>query len=202
MKNILVIIGSGRKKGNTDLLADAFIKGATEAGHEVTKVFLGDKLINGCLGCNACRYGKPCIQKDGMTDIYPLIDKCKAIILASPLYFWTISARIKAFLERLYAIAAEDKNPPKGRYEKFSHKDCGLLMTAADNLFWTFEQAESYYRFNVINYLGWTDKGMVLAGGCGGVEDRRHIEDTGNLEIAYEFGKSIYSKPSEQKLNS
>lgn len=192
MKNILIVVGSGIKNGNTDQLSNTFMSGATEAGHNVTKVFLGDKTINGCNGCNACRFGKPCVQKDDMQAIYPLYEKCDMIALASPLYFWTISARLKAFLERLYAVAQEDKNPPKGRYEKHADKDCVLLMTAADDLFWTFEQAVSYYQFNCINYLGWSDKGMILAGGCGGSPTKRHIEDTGHLETAYQFGKSLY----------
>ncbi|MDL2263752.1 flavodoxin family protein [Synergistaceae bacterium OttesenSCG-928-I11] len=191
MKNILVIVGSGLKNCNTDKLADAFIKGASEAGHSVTKMFLGDKTINGCIGCNACRWGKPCVQKDGMQDIYPLYAKSDMVVLASPLYFWTISARLKAFLERLYAVAEEDDNPPKGRYEKHAEKDCALLMTAADDLFWTFEQAVSYYRFNCVNYLGWHDKGMVLVGGCGGSPTKRCIEETGRLKEAYSFGKRL-----------
>ncbi|MDL2264466.1 flavodoxin family protein [Synergistaceae bacterium OttesenSCG-928-I11] len=191
MKTILVIVASGMKNCNTDKLADAFIKGASEAGHSVTKMFLGDKVINGCTGCNACRWGKPCVQKDAMQDIYPLYVKSDMVVLASPLYFWTISARLKAFLERLYAVAEEDDNPPKGRYEKHAEKDCALLMTAADDLFWTFEQAVSYYRFNCVNYLGWRDKGMVLAGGCGGSPTKRCIEETGHLDEAYGFGKSV-----------
>jgi multimeric flavodoxin WrbA len=191
MKRILVVVGSGIKKGNTDKLADAFIKGAEEAGHIVTKVFLGDKTINGCTGCNACRWGKPCVLKDDMQDIYPLYQQCDTVVLASPLYFWTITARIKAFLERLYAVAEEDLNPPKGRYEKHAEKDCALLMTAADDLFWTFEHAVSYYRFNCVNYLGWKHKGMVLAGGCGGSPTERQIDKTGHLQTAYQLGKSI-----------
>jgi multimeric flavodoxin WrbA len=191
MKNILVIVGSTNKNGNTDQLSDAFIKGAMEAGHEVTKIFLGNKAINGCFGCNACRYGKPCIQKDAMTEVYPLYEKCDMVVLASPLYYWTISARIKAFIERLYATSEEDTNPQKGRYEKYAAKDCALLMTAADNFFWTFEQAVSYYRFCLMNYLGWTDKGMVLAGGCGGSPGERHIADMGHLESSYQFGKTL-----------
>lgn len=193
MKNILVVVGSGMKNGNTDKLADAFIEGANEAGHHVTKVFLGDKVVNGCMGCNACRWNKPCVIKDDMQDIYPLYHQCDMVVLASPLYFWTIAARLKAFLERLYAVAEEDPNPPKGRYEKHAEKDCALLMTAADDLFWTFEQAVSYYRFNCVNYLGWNDKGMVLAGDCGGSPTKRHIEDTGHLQAAHEFGKKIDS---------
>lgn len=191
MENILVVVGSGRKRGNTDQLADAFIEGAAQSGHDVTKVFLGDKVLNGCFGCNACRWGKPCVQKDAMAEIYPLYMKCDTVVLASPLYFWTITARIKAFLERLYAVAEEDPNPPKGRYEKHARKKCALLMTAADDLFWTFEQAVAYYRFNCVNYLGWTDKGMVLAGGCGGSPTPRCIADTGHLFTAREFGRNF-----------
>lgn len=86
MKRLLVVVGGGIKKGNTDKLAYAFIKGAEEAGHTVTKVFLGDKTINGCIGCNACKWGKPRILKDDMQDIYPLYKRCDAVVLASPLY--------------------------------------------------------------------------------------------------------------------
>lgn len=191
MGNILVVVGSGRKNGNTDKLADSFIAGAAGAGHEVTKVFLGDKVLDGCSGCNACRWGKPCVQKDAMVDIYPLYARCDAVVLASPLYFWTISARLKAFIERLYAVAEEDPNPPKGRYERHARKNCALLMTAADDLFWTFELAVAYYRFTCVNYLGWHDKGMVLAGGCGGSPTPRCIERTEHLATAYEFGKAF-----------
>ncbi len=191
MKKILVIVGSGLKNGNTDKLANAFIKGAIESRHEVTKVFLGNKMINGCNGCNACRWNKPCVQKDDMQEIYELYEQCDMVVLASPLYFWTISSRLKAFLERLYAVACKDDHPPKGRYERHANKDCALLMTAADDFFWTFEHAVSYYRFNCINYLGWNDKGMVLAGGCGGSPTKRHIDDTPYLKEAYTFSKTL-----------
>ena len=60
------------------------------------------------------------------------------IVFASPLLFWTISSRLKAFIERFYCIAEEDKNPPLGRYEKYPVKDAALLMTSADDLFWTY----------------------------------------------------------------
>lgn len=191
MKNILVIVGSARKNGNTDLLANAFIDGANSAGNLVIKVFLADKQVDGCNGCNACRKVGYCIQKDDMKDIYPLIKKADMIVLASPLYYWTISARIKAFIERLYAIAENDDNPPFGRYEKYPEKECALLVSAADNFFWTFEQVTSYYQFTLINYLGWKDRGMILAGGCGGVDESRCIQTTSHLQKAYEFGQNI-----------
>lgn len=191
MANILVIMGGGTKNGNTSKLAESFSGGAMRAGHTVNVAFLGDKDIQGCRGCGACRYGKPCIVNDYMQEVYPLYNECDMVVLASPLYFWTISARTKAFLERLYATAQEDPNPPKGRYERFAEKDCALLMTSEDDLFWTFEQAVSYYRFNCLNYLGWNDRGMVLAGGCGGSTTKKCIEETKWLTRAFEFGRSL-----------
>lgn len=150
--------------------------------------------MKGCLGCNACRYGKPCIQKDGFNGLVPKIKETDLILFASPLYFWTVSARIKAFIERFYCIAEEDGNPPFGRYEKYPVKDCALLMTAADNFFWTFEQAVSYYQFALVNYIGFHDKGMLLAGGCGDTNGKPQIGQTTRLQAAYEFGKNIYSE--------
>ncbi|MDO5114866.1 MAG: flavodoxin family protein [Synergistaceae bacterium] len=194
MKKILAVVGSGRKGGNTDMLADAFIEGAREAGHSVKKIFLGGMEIKGCLGCNVCRYGKPCIQKDGFNEIASDIREADLIVFASPLYFWTISAKLKAFIERFYCIAEEDPEPPLGRYERYPVRDCALLMTAEDNYFWTFEQAVSYYRFALVNYMGFRDRGMILAGGCGGTNGRRAITETGFLREAREFGKKLYQE--------
>lgn len=193
MKNILIIQGGGRPKGNTAQLTEYFEKGAVCAGHKVETVSLLKNEVKGCLGCNACRYQKPCIQKDSFNGLVPKIKNADLIVFSSPLYFWTISSRIKAFIERFYCIAEEDSNPPLGRYEKYPVKDCALLMTAADNFFWTFEQAVSYYRFAIVNYIGFHDKGMLLAGGCGDTNGQPCIDKTDYLKKAYEFGLNIYS---------
>ena len=192
MKNILVIQGGGRPKGNTAQLIDSFVKGAVEAGNTVEIVSLMKNEVKGCLGCNACRYGKPCVQKDAFNDLVPKIKTADCLVFASPLYFWTISSRIKAFVERFYCIAAEDPNPPLGRYERYPVKDCALLMTAADNFFWTFEQAISYYQFALVNYIGFNDRGMLLAGGCGDTNGPPQIGKTEHLERAYLFGRELY----------
>lgn len=194
MKKILVIQGGGRAKGNTAQLVNSFVAGAEESGHSVEVISLLKNEVKGCLGCNACRYGKPCIQKDAFNDLVPKIKDADCIVFASPLYFWTVSARIKAFIERFYCIAAEDPNPPLGRYEKYPIKDCALLMTSADDFFWTFEQAVSYYQFALVNYIGFHDRGMVLAGGCGDTNGRPQIDKTAHLQEAYEFGRNIYPR--------
>ena len=193
MKKILVVQGGGRPNGNTAQLVNSFAKGAWESGHSVEIISLVKNEVKGCLGCNACRYGKPCVQKDSFNDIVPKIKTADCIVFASPLYFWTVSSRIKAFIERFYCIAEEDTSPPLGRYEKYPIKDCALLMTSADDFFWTFEQAVSYYNFTLVNYIGFNDIGTVLAGGCGDTNGRPQIDKTNHLQTAYEFGKNIYS---------
>ena len=193
MKNILIVVGGGRPNGNTAQLVRSFVKGAEDAGHKVEMLSLLKAEIRGCIGCNACRYGKPCIQKDAFNDAIPKIKAADLIVFASPLYFWTISSRLKAFIERFYCIAEEDGNPPLGRYEKYPVKDCALLVTAADHFFWTFEQVVSYYQFALVNYIGFQDKGTLLAGGCGDTNGRPQIDQTDYLDKAYEFGRSVYS---------
>lgn len=190
MANILVI-SSGRPHGNTSQLVDSFAKGARDAGHQAEIISLLQTKLEPCLGCNICKQGKPCIQKDDFTNLVPKIHQADLLVLASPLYYWTISARTKAFLERLYSISVPDPAPPLGRYEKYPRKDCALLMTAADNLFWTFNQATAYYQFAVVNYLGFRDRGMLLAGGCGDSSGKPAIAQTGWLEKAVVFGKTI-----------
>ena len=87
MKKILIIQGGGRPNGNTDQLVKAFAKGAVDAGHEVEIISLIKNEVKGCLGCNACRYGKPCVQKDGFNETVPKIKEADMIVFASPLYF-------------------------------------------------------------------------------------------------------------------
>ena len=89
-------------------------------------------------------------------------------------------------------IREEDPNPPLDRNEKYPVRDCTLLMTSADDYFWTFEQTVSYYRFAIVNYIGFCDKGMFLAGGCGDTNGKAQINKTNNLKEVYEFGKELY----------
>lgn len=197
MRNILIVLDGGRPAGNTHQLVEAFSKGAQAAGHNTEIISLTKTKVNGCIGCNACRIDKPCIQKDDFNELVPKIKAADLIVFASPLYFWTLSSRIKAFLERFYCIAQADENPPYGRYEKYPVKDSTLLMTSADNFFWTFEQAVSYYQFTMINYIGFKDKGMLLAGGCGNTNGRPQIQHTDYLDKAYTMGNLIYASEDE-----
>lgn len=181
-RNVLVLMSAGTRHGNTDRLTDAYIKGLVEKGHSVTKVYLGSMRIEGCRGCGVCqRLVHQCAVKDDMQKLYPLFAECDTLVMASPLYFWTITARLKAFVERLYAISVDDKYPSK---------DTVLLMTAGDDKDTTFDQSLRYYRL-VSQVLGGNEKGVYLAGGCTGCEKPAREISKEHLENAYRMGLEL-----------
>ena len=184
----LAIVGSAMSGGNTDLLTDAFLKGVAEQGHTVVKIHLGETRIGPCLGCNACAQSGVCVQADGMQQLLPAFLDCDVVVFATPVYFWGISAQLKAVIDRLYVLGQKD---PKGYY-RYPQKCCVFLATAADSPrhFWTFELVEQYYH-RLVHYLRWTDLGILTAGGCGGTAVPRCIEQTDQLQRAYCFGRKI-----------
>lgn len=181
-KNILVLMSAGTRHGNTDRLTDAYIKGLVEKDHTVTKVYLGSMKLEGCRGCGACqRNGNRCVVKDNMQQLYPLFTACDTLVMSSPLYFWTITSRLKAFIERLYALSIEDKYPAKST---------ALLMTAGDDNEETFHHALGYFHI-VSGILGNKEVGTYLAGGCTGCEKlARHIAPE-HLDNAYRMGLEL-----------
>lgn len=181
-KNVLVLMSAGTRFGNTDRLTDAYIKGLVEKGHSVTKVYLGSMRIEGCRGCGLCqRHAHKCAIRDDMQDLYPLFAECDTVVMASPLYFWTITSKLKAFIERLYAISTDDKYPSK---------DTVLLMTAGDDNDTTFEQPTRYFRL-ISQVLGGNEKGVYCAGGCTGCEELARQIDMKHLDNAYKMGLEL-----------
>ena len=179
-KKIIVLNGSPRKNGNTSALVKAFRDGAESAGHSVTEFWLGGMKINGCRGC--CAGGKnpesPCVQKDDMEQIYPAYKEADVVVLASPLYYWTISGQLKCAFDRLFAVAECDPNYTNPR------KESALLMAAEGN---GFEETVYWYD-RLMGHIGWKDCGKVL---CGGVMAVGDIEGKPELEEARRLGASI-----------
>ncbi len=99
-KNILIISSSPRKGGNSDLLCDAFMQGALDAGHQVEKVRLASKNINYCRGCGVCNDTHVCMQKDDMADMLEKLLQADVIVLGTPVYFYTLCAQMKTFIDR------------------------------------------------------------------------------------------------------
>lgn len=179
-KKIIVLNGSPRKNGNTSALVKAFREGAESAGHTVTEFWLGGMKINGCRGC--CAGGKnpesPCVQKDDMEQIYPAYKEADVVVLASPLYYWTISGQLKCAFDRLFAVAecAPGYTNPR--------KESALLMAAEGD---GFEETVYWYD-RLMGHIGWKDCGKVL---CGGVMAVGDIEGKPELEEARKLGASI-----------
>ena len=119
-KNVLILSGSPRKNGNSDMLCDAFMKGALEAGHQVERIRVAEKNIGFCRGCYGCRSGA-CVLKDDMAEVLQKMIDADVIVLASPVYFYSIDAQLKALIDRTVA-----------RWLEVKDKAFYYIMTAAD----------------------------------------------------------------------
>lgn len=105
MKNILIISSSPRKNGNSQMLCEQFKRGAEEKGHMVTLVRLMEKRIGFCRACDGCmRNGGTCVLNDDMAEILKLFQEADVLVLATPVYFYGISAQMKTFIDRTYPI--------------------------------------------------------------------------------------------------
>lgn len=179
-KKIVILNGSPRKNGNTAALIRSFTEGAESVGNTVTEFFLEDMSIHGCKGCFGG--GKdpesPCVQKDDMDQIYPAYKEADIVVLATPLYYWTISGQLKMAFDRLFAVAECD---PNYRNPK---KESVLLMAAEGHGF----EETLYWYDNLEKHLGWKSLGKVL---CGGVMAISDIQNKPELQQAYALGKAI-----------
>lgn len=180
-KKIVILNGSPRKTGNTSALVKAFTDGAESVGNTVTEFFLDKMDIHGCKGCFGGHSSKerPCVQKDDMDQIYPAVKECDVVVLASPLYYWTMSGQLRTALDRLFALEEGDGNLLRG-----NEKSSALLMAAEGH---GFDDAVLYYD-HLMEHLRWKNLGHVLAGGNMKVGD---IKGKIEIEQAYALGKSI-----------
>ena len=108
-KFILAVVGSPRKNGNCDILCDRVLAGARSAGARVEKFYLQDMDIKPCSACEACQRSKQgrCVIRDDMRQLYSRLKVCDALVIASPIYWMTVSAQTKLFLDRWYPLGAE-----------------------------------------------------------------------------------------------
>ena len=174
---ILVITGSPRKNGNSNTLADNFIKGAEEAGHNIVRFDSAFKNIHPCVACNKCGMNGQCVFKDDFEFIRNNIVDADAVVFASPMYYFGISAQIKAVIDRFYAINGQIHVP----------KRAVLILTYADTSAKEAQPILSHYE-TLLNYLGWSDAGKVIASG---VWTEGSINNTQYPKQAYELGKNI-----------
>jgi multimeric flavodoxin WrbA len=178
MNNIVILVGSVRKNGNTARLAQSFAEGAAEKNN-VEIVSVADYNVNPCIGCNSCftREGNQCFQNDDMVRIYDKLRNADIVVIASPVYFYGISTQLKAVVDRLHT-------PMRNT---FRIKKLGLLLVGAAELPNLFEPIIMQYQM-VLDFFKLESIGMVLVRG---VKDIGDIEGSPALKEAYELGNSI-----------
>lgn len=180
-KKILVLNGSPRKGGNTELLVDAFIEGAQQAGHTVDKCNVGRMDIHPCIGClgGGKNPDSPCTQKDEMDTVYPLYKAADILVLASPMYYWGITAQLKAAIDRLFAVVEQTGG--------VSPMGCLMLMAAEGDSDSNNAPVKAYYE-SLLGHLGWQDLGQLYAGGVYRIGD---IKGKPALEQARALGAGL-----------
>ena len=149
--NVLILQGSPRANGSTAWMAEEFKKAAEAAGHKVTLVDVAHKKIAGCLACEYC-HGKgngACVQKDDMQALSPLLAEAEALVLASPIYYFGMSAQIQAPIQRIYNV----NKPAKV-------KKMALLLSYYSP--GVYDGATAQYR-GICSYWGVEDTGIVTA---------------------------------------
>lgn len=177
-KHVIILSSSPRKGGNSDRLCDELLRGAHEAGNQVEKIFLKDKDIHYCTGCSICSlYGKPCPQQDEAAEIIEKMITADVIVMATPVYFYTMCAQMKTLIDRTCA-----------RYTEIINKEFYFLMTAADNNQKSMERTLEGFRGFLDCLEGAVEKGIIYGTGVWKVGD---IAGKPILREAYEMGKNI-----------
>ena len=177
--HIVIITGSAHRNGTSALLAEQFINGAEDAGHQVFKFDAAFADVHPCVGCDHCECGKKdCVFKDDMMRLYPKLEEADLIAFATPLYYHGMSAQIKAVIDRFHGI----NNLLCG-----AKKKAVLLVSAADTRNWVMDGVMSTYETD-LRYLQWEDCGSVLATGCYYLED---ILKTAFPKQAYDLGSKL-----------
>ncbi|MCG8687928.1 MAG: flavodoxin family protein [Desulfobacterales bacterium] len=129
---ILGLQGSARKKGNTAKAMEWLSQEMADLGHEMETIYLTGKKLNGCLGCAVCKKTPDdvgCVQKDDIPEILGKMVKSQAVIFASPLYFWGVTAQLKAVIDRTYSLYTRYHEP--GHASLVDNQRQALLMTGA-----------------------------------------------------------------------
>lgn len=174
----VIITGSPHKNGTTAYLADQFIKGAEEAGHEIFRFDAATRDVHPCIACEKCHGDSPvCVFKDDMQELNPYLIEADAVVLVSPIYYYGINAQIKAVIDRFYANDAVFHGGKKAV----------LMVAMADDTMESAEGALASFK-GMAKYLEWDIAGTVVGVNCMTPE---MIKNTDYPKKAYELGKSL-----------
>ena len=176
---VLILSGSPRKGGNSDILCDEFAKGAIEAGNSVEKIRVAEKKIEPCTGCYFCKNnGGRCAFNDDMGEILQKIIDCDTLVLSSPVYFYSICVQLKAVIDRTVA-----------RWTEIANKDLYYIATAAEEDEDTLDGTLACFHGFAKCIDGYEEKGTLYGKG---VYEKGEVLNRPELTtIAYEMGLSV-----------
>ena len=177
-KKVLILSGSPREGGNSDILCDEFARGAQESGNEVEKIRVAAKKIAPCSACYYCRdHGGECVHKDDMAEILQKMIDADVLVLASPVYFYSISSQLKAVIDRAVA-----------RWTEIRNKELYYIVTMADEEHASADTTLACFRGFADCIDGAVEKGALIGSG---VYEPGKVKNTPNVERAYRMGKSV-----------
>ncbi|MGN1098619.1 MAG: flavodoxin family protein [Clostridia bacterium] len=177
-KKVLILSGSPRRGGNSDLLCDEFLRGAADAGNDAEKIFIRDKKINYCNGCYYCADNDgACAIKDDMAQILDKMQAADVIVMASPVYFYSIDAQMKALIDRCVA-----------RWEDIPDKEFYYIMTAAENSDTVMDCSLECFRGFAVCLDNAKEKGVIYGKG---VYEPGAVRNTEYMPEAYNMGKNV-----------
>jgi multimeric flavodoxin WrbA len=177
-KKVLVLSSSPRRGGNSDLLCDQFTSGAKETGNNVEKIFLKDLKINYCTGCGTCLdREKKCSQKDDMAGVLDKMVKADVIVMATPVYFYTMCGQMKTLIDRTCS-----------RYTEINNKDFYFIVTAADKSIPAMVRTIEEFRGFTYCLDSPEEKGIIYGVGAW---NKAEIKGMQAMQDAYEMGKAV-----------
>ena len=177
-KKVLILSGSPRKGGNSDILCDEFLRGAEEAGNQVEKLRVAAMKIHPCSACYFCRdHGGECVHKDDMQQVLQKMIDADVIVLASPVYFYSIDAQLKAVIDRTLARWLEVKN-----------KEFYYIVTMADEELSSADTTLACFRGYADCVQGAVEKGVLIGNG---VYQPGTVKTTKAMAKAYAMGKNV-----------
>ena len=177
-KKVLILSGSPRKGGNSDLLCDEFLRGAQESGHQVEKIFLRDKKVAPCNACYFCKNsGGTCTIQDDMSEILDKMQAADVIVMASPVYFYSIDAQMKAVIDRSVA-----------RWTNIPNKEFYYIMTAAEDTATVMDCTLECFRGFAACLNGSVERGVIYGKG---VYEAGAVKGLPVMAEAYKMGKQV-----------
>jgi multimeric flavodoxin WrbA len=185
-----IFLGSPRKGGNTEILADEVAAGLREGGAEVEVIRLAGYKINPCIACGGCEKTGCCVVQDDMQAMYPRIDDADRLILVSPIYFYGVTAQLKAFIDRSQAMWSRKYLLKKRLPSNVPRIGC-LVSAAATKGEKVFDGAVLTVQY-ALDAMDFQFGGSLLVKGVDRKGEVRNMD--AELERARRFGRELAEK--------